>query len=84
MEYGYEDFFKEAKQLEKNYTKLILPVVSITFKERLTKNIEELEKYFLDVKLDEEKQQKNIHTWRRELSYIKGNIEGLKTALNYC
>jgi hypothetical protein len=69
---------------ERRFVKLILPVVSITFKERCKKDIEELEKYYKEVQKDTEKQFKDIDDWSSELSFIRGNIEGLKTALNYC
>lgn len=74
-----DDFDELAQKLDALFA---LRGVGIMFKEKIETEIEELEKDYKKVFSDVKFAHTNIDDWGNKLSFIKGKIEGLKSALN--
>ncbi len=61
---------------------LILPVVGITFKEKIEKEIVELREELAKLLNDKLSAHTSVDDWSDKIAFITGKIEGLKSALN--
>lgn len=67
-----------------DYVKLNLPVVSIEFKEKIKKDINELENRLKELYGQHQYRNDRNDDWGLEENTVSTKLKALKTALNYC
>jgi N-glycosylase/DNA lyase len=90
-DFWMEDFiidhkFRDLADLLDRYHafKLNMRIVSRMFKEKLIERVHKLEKDHEKILKDHHNRYENHKLWRSKEDAIRKEIEGLKTALNYC